>query len=42
MNSIACVDTLSMESDYQNEFFRVGDGFVELFNEKLLMIQNEN
>ena len=41
MNTIACVDTLSMESDYQNEFFRVGDGFVELFNEKLLMIQNE-
>ena len=41
INSISCADTLSMESYYQNEFFSLGDGLVELFNEKLLMIQNE-
>jgi len=41
MNSIVCVDFLSVQSDYQNEFCRVGDGLVELFDEKLLMIQNE-
>lgn len=41
INSIVCVDSLSMESSYQNEFCRIRSGLVELFDEKLLIIENQ-
>ena len=41
MNSISCADTLSLNPVYQNEFCRFGDELIELFDEKLIILQNE-
>ena len=41
MNHITCIDTLSLKSDYQNSFFKTSKGLIELFNERLLILENQ-
>ena len=41
MNNITCIDILSLKSDYQNSFFKSSKGLIQLFNERLLILENQ-
>ena len=41
MNHITCIDILSLKSDYQNSFFKSSKGLIQLFNERLLILENQ-